>query len=71
MKAQEFLELVDKTLTAQQDYFAARRRGAGVITERMLLIASKDLEKKCRAVISEGRLEPDDVVTTTASAEEA
>jgi hypothetical protein len=60
MKAQAFLELVDRTLTAQQDYFAARRKQAGVITTQELLIKSKELEKQCRAVIAEGRLEPDE-----------
>jgi hypothetical protein len=60
MKAQVFLELVDKTLKAQQNYFAARRKGVGVITERNFLIESKELEKQCRAVIAEGGLEPDE-----------
>jgi hypothetical protein len=64
MKAQAFLELVDKTLTAQQDFFAARRKGAGVITTQDLLIKSKDLEKQCRAVIKEGHLEPDEPTAT-------
>jgi hypothetical protein len=60
MKAQAFLELVTKTMTAQADYYAARRRDAGVITTRDLLIKSKDLEKQVWAVIKEGRLEPDE-----------
>ena len=41
MRAQAFLELVTKTMTAQADYYAARRRDAGVITTRDLLIKSK------------------------------
>jgi len=64
MKAQEFLNLVDKTLTAQQDYFAGRRKNLGVITLQGLLIKSKDLEKQCRAVIADGRLEPDELQPT-------
>jgi len=60
MKAKLFLDLVDNTLTAQQDYFAARRKGAGVITVQELLIKSKNLEKQCRAVIKEGKLDPDE-----------
>ena len=64
MKAQLFMELVDKTLTAQQDYFSARRKGLGVITLQELLIKSKELEKQCRAVIKEGHLEPDEPTAT-------
>ena len=59
MRAQAFLELVTTMMTAQADYFAARRRDAGVITTRDLLIKSKDLEKQVWAVIKDGRLEPD------------
>lgn len=50
-------------MRAQADYFAARRRDAGVVTTRDLLIKSKDLEKQVWAVIKEGRLEPDVVIT--------
>jgi len=60
MKAQAFLELVTTMMTAQADYFAARRRDAGVITTRDLLIKSKDLEKQVWAVIKDGKLEPDE-----------
>lgn len=59
MRAQAFLELVTTMMTAQADYFAARRRDAGVITTRDLLIKSKDLEKQVWAVIKEGRLDAD------------
>jgi hypothetical protein len=59
MKAQAFLELVRKVLTAQADYYAARKKGVGVITERNLLIKSKELEKQAWTVVKEGSLEPD------------
>jgi hypothetical protein len=64
MNAKAFLELVDKTLRAQQDYYAARRKGLGVIAERDLLIKAKDFEKQCQAVIKEGRLEFDEPTAT-------
>ena len=59
MKAQVFLELVGRMLTAQQDYFAARKRGLGVITTQDLLVKSKGLEKQVLMVVKEGRLEAD------------
>jgi hypothetical protein len=64
MKAQAFLELVERVLTAQANYYAARKKGAGVITERDLLIKSKELEKQAWAVVKEGRLEPDEPTVT-------
>lgn len=57
MKALAFLELVGKMLTAQQDYFKAKRTGDPRAKE--LLIMAKELEKRCWAVIKDGRLEPD------------
>jgi len=64
MKAQAFLELVDKTLKKQQDYYTAKRNGAPKQEQTDLLIASKELEKQCRAVIKEGKLEPDEPTAT-------
>ncbi|RPI95389.1 MAG: hypothetical protein EHM40_03305 [Chloroflexi bacterium] len=57
MKARAFLELVGKTLTAQQDYFKARKAGKVAYD---LLNKSKELEKQVMAVVDEGRLEPDE-----------
>jgi hypothetical protein len=58
MKAQAFLELVGKMMTKQQDYFTAKRQG--LIKAKDLLIESKELEKQVRAVVKEGKLEPDE-----------
>lgn len=58
MKAQAFLKLVGEMLTAQQDYYRARKQGNG--SEYSLLIKAKELEKKALAVVKEGRLEPDE-----------
>jgi hypothetical protein len=63
MKAQAYLDLTKLTFTAQQDYFKAKREGA--YNAKQLLIESKKLEAQCRAVIKEGRLEPDDEPTAT------
>lgn len=60
MRAQAFLELVKKAMTAQADYYAARRKSVGVLTTQNLLIKSKELEKMVWDVIKEGRLEPDE-----------
>jgi len=62
MKSQEFLKLVEKTLNAKQDYFAAKRKGLPKDEQIALLVRSKELEKQCRAVIAAGRLEPDEPV---------
>jgi hypothetical protein len=56
MKAQVFLELVGKMMQAQADYFANRTQTN--------LIAAKQLEKTVRAVVKEGKLEPDEPTAT-------
>lgn len=53
-----FLELVGRMLTAQQDYYRARKQRSG--NDHDLLIKAKELEKKVLAVVKEGRLEPDE-----------
>lgn len=58
MKAQAFLNLVSEMMTAQQDYFKARRDGR--LDTHTLLVKARDLEKKVMKVIDEGRLEPDE-----------
>jgi hypothetical protein len=58
MKAQAFLKLVGEMLTAQQDYYRARKLRNG--SEYSLLVKAKELEKKALAVVKEGRLEPDE-----------
>lgn len=63
MKAQAFLELVGRMMIAQQDYFAARRKGVIAVTTQDLLIKSKGLEKQVLAVVKEGKLEPDEITT--------
>ena len=57
MKAQAFLELVGEMMTAQQDYYHLKRFGDKQAAT-IALIKSKDLEKRVRAVVTEGRLEP-------------
>jgi hypothetical protein len=52
MKAQVFLKLVGTMMQAQADYFANRTQTN--------LIAAKQLEKQVRAVVKEGKLEPDE-----------
>lgn len=68
MKTQAFLALVEKTLTAQQDYYKAKRNSDPRAKD--LLIAAKGLEKQCWAVIKEGRLEPDAPTVNVYTAEE-
>lgn len=60
MKAQAFLELVGRMISAQQDYFAARRKSIGVIATQDLLVKAKELEKQVIEVVKEGKLEPDE-----------
>lgn len=60
MKAQAFLNLVSEMMTAQQDYFKARK--AGKLDTHQLLVTARDLEKKVMKVIDEGKLEPDQPV---------
>jgi hypothetical protein len=60
MKAQVFLKLVGTMMTAQADYFKARREDA--YNAQQLLIESKQIEKQVRDVVKEDRLEPDDDV---------
>ncbi len=60
MKAQAFLALVSEMMTAQQDYFKARK--AKNLDTHNMLVAARDLERKVMAVIDEGRLEPDDII---------
>ena len=57
MEAQTFLELVEVMLEVQQDYFQAKR--TGLLKAKDLLIQAKELERRVRAVVKEGRLEPD------------
>lgn len=59
MKANTFLKLVGKMLTAQQDYYKARK--AKNVAQYQLLIDAKDLEKQVLTVVREGVLEPDEV----------
>jgi len=60
VKAQAFLNLVGKMMTAQQDYYKARK--SAKIGSHDLLINAKDLEKQVLAVVREGRLEPDETL---------
>lgn len=60
MRAQAFLTLVGDMMTAQQDYYAARK-GKRLDTYS-LLVRAKELEKQVLAIVQEGRLEPDPVV---------
>jgi len=50
MNEKQFLELVGQMLDAQQKYFKSRLQGD--------LIAAKDLEKRVRAIVKVGHLEP-------------
>lgn len=59
MKAQEFLELVGRMMTAQEKYYASRKT-ASKKEQLELLVASKQIEKQVKAVIKEGALEPDE-----------
>ena len=58
MKAQAFLNLVSEMMTAQQNYFKARR--VGRLDTHELLVTARELEKKVMVVIDEGKLEPDE-----------
>ena len=62
MKAKAFLKLVGEMLTAQQDYYVARRGKR--IDQYQLLVNAKSLERQVLAVVQEGALEPDDVPPT-------
>lgn len=62
MKAQAFLELVGEMMTAQQDYFKARK--AGRLDTHNMLVNARNLEKRVLAVVDEGRLEPDEPLDT-------
>lgn len=62
MKAQAFLELVGRMLTAQQDYYRARKLRNG--SDYSLLIKAKELENKVLAIVKEGRLDPDEPTAT-------
>lgn len=57
MKANDFLKLVGRMLTAQQNYFTSRLQGD--------LVQAKALEREVSAVIKQGRLEPDEPTPTT------
>jgi hypothetical protein len=66
MKAQAFLELVEKMMTMQADYYAASKKFGSKSPEAIaLIVKSKELEKQCRAVIKEGHLEPDEPTAPT------
>lgn len=52
MKANDFLKLVGRMLTAQQNYFKSRLQGD--------LVQAKQLEKDVAAVVKIGKLEPDE-----------
>lgn len=60
MKAQAFLNLVSEMMTAQQDYYKARR--AGKLDTYNMLVEARQLEKQVLKVIDEGHLEPDDLL---------
>jgi hypothetical protein len=68
MKAQDYLTLTAEARKEQKAYYAPR--GKFPIEAQQHLMAAKALEKRMDAVIAEGKLEPDEVITTTASAEE-
>jgi hypothetical protein len=62
MKANEYLKLTERMMTAQADYYATAKKFGRQSPEALIaLIKSKDLEKQVRAVIKEGKLEPDEV----------
>ena len=60
MKASIFLKLVGAMITAQQDYYKARKSKEG--NSYSLLLHAKELEKQVLAVVQEGKLEPDEPV---------
>ncbi len=63
MKAQAFLLLVGRMMTAQSNYYANRTQTK--------LVAAKDLEKQVWVVLKQGKLEPDEpTATTVVSADE-
>ncbi|MDL1909725.1 hypothetical protein FBQ81_03375 [Chloroflexi bacterium CFX6] len=62
MKAQAFLKLVGEMMTAQQDYFKARK--AGRLDTYNLLVNARNLEKRVMVVLDEGKLEADEPLDT-------
>jgi hypothetical protein len=60
MKAKDFLKLVSRMLTAQQNYFRNRLQGD--------LVQAKQLEREVAAVVKIGKLEPDDPQPTATQA---
>lgn len=61
MKANEFLKLVGRMLTAQQNYFKNRLQ--------VDLAQAKQLEKDVAAVVKIGKLEPDEIIPTVTNLE--
>jgi hypothetical protein len=68
MKAKEYLNLTAETRKEQKAYYATRSQYP--LEAKQHLAKAKMLERRMDAVIAEGTLEPDEVITTTASAEE-
>lgn len=60
MKTKDFLKLVGRMLTAQQNYFRNRLQGD--------LVQAKQLEREVAAVVKIGKLEPDDPQPTATQA---
>jgi hypothetical protein len=60
MKAHDYLELTERMMTAQADYYATSRKYGSKSKEAIAaLIVSKELEKQVWVVIKSGKLESD------------
>lgn len=60
MKASSFLKLVGEMMTAQQDYYKARK--GKQLDAYGMLVRAKELEKQVLAVVQAGKLEPDPII---------